>query len=571
MLNKFTIPYFITIFFAFSCSEIDKKSEPKNIVKGNAKYGGVFSLNEVEEYKTLYPLSMTDAASTKIGNSIFQGLVTFSSDNLEILPCLAENWVLTNNGTLYTFKLRKNVFFHNDKCFPDGKGRELKAKDIKYCLDRLCEKSVLNSSSFLVLDRIKGATEYNNSVNDKTGGVSGIKVIDDYTISIELAYPFNSFLQLMALQIGWIYPKEAIEKYGDEIIKHPVGTGAFIIKNNKQGEILILQKNTNYWEFDKLGNKLPYLDAIKYTFVKEKSEEFAQFVNGNLDLEFGIPNEEVDSIKKLSAIDKENLPYLIQEIPSFTVEYFTFQHQSEIFDDVKVRKAFNHAVDKDFIVNNILRGLGVPLDHGIIPPTIAGYPYEKINGLLYDPKLAKQYLAEAGFPGGKNFPVLTLQLNYGGASNLQVAEALQKMLQDNLGVNIELTLLPITQHYERVENGKALFWRDGWVADYSDPENFLQLFYGKFVPENLSEASVYNTSRYKSALFDAVYEKALKETDVKKRMDYYREAAQIITDDAAVIPVFCKKSIRLLNKRVQNLPLNSMEIRDFSKVYFLEK
>ena len=144
------------------------------------------------------------------------------------------------------------------------------------------------------------------------------------------------------------------------------------------------------------------------------------------------------------------------------------------------------------------------------------------------------------------------------------------MLQENLGVNIELTLLPLTQHYQRVESGKAVFWIDGWTADYPDPENFLQLFYGKFVPETMDEYSLYNTSRYQSPVFDSLYEKATNESDSKLRMELFGQAAQVLEDDAVVIPILCRKSIRLLNKKVMNLPLNYMEVRDFSKVYFKE-
>lgn len=242
---------------------------------------------------------------------------------------------------------------------------------------------------------------------------------------------------------------------------------------------------------------------------------------------------------------------------------------SNVFEDINVRKAFNHAIDRKKIVDFALNGLGVPAEHGIVPPSFENYPIENVKGYEFSIQKAQQYLAKAGFPGGDGFPRLTLSLNSGGGTaNLLVAEAVQKMLSENLGIYLDLSITGRAQHFERVESGKAQFWKDAWLADYYDPENFLCLFYGKLVPDDTAESSYYNSTRYKNDDFDKLYAKAIKEGDDSKRMDLYCKADQKILDDAVIIPLYYDKTVRLLQLYVKNFPVNSMEVRDLGSVYF---
>jgi oligopeptide transport system substrate-binding protein len=557
--------------FLYACNQpVKNPQQPPKTGKGGVQYGGVFSVNEVEDFRSLYPLNITDVTSHRIANQVYEGLLKLNSTTLEITPSIASEWSISEDARTYTFKIRENILFQENECFEDGKGRKLTARDVKYCLDRLCESSPTNVMASFFLDKVTGANEhFALSEKGKTTpeGVSGIKIIDDYTIQIELIYPFSSFLKILTMPACWIYPKEAVELYGDEMRIRGVGTGPFKIKTVKEGEVVVLERNNNYWRADSLGNVLPYLDAVKYTFIKEKRTELMEFMKGNLDMVYELPTEDLHEIEQ-KIENGEDTRYNLQSTTSMMIEYYGFQHQSDVFNNINVRKAFNYAIDREQIVNFALQGKGTPAYHGIVPPSFIDYKTNEIVGYSYDADKARHFMALAGYPEGKGFPVLTLQLNYGGSVNVQVAEVIQKMLEETLNISVELTLIPRAQHFERVETGKALFWRDGWVADYADPENFLNLLYGELVPEDLSDKSYINSLRYKSAEFDKAFEAGLREIDPVKRIKLLMKADQIAIDDAAIIPLYYGESVRLIQKHVNNFPINPMEYRDFSDVHF---
>lgn len=206
-----------------------------------------------------------------------------------------------------------------------------------------------------------------------------------------------------------------------------------------------------------------------------------------------------------------------------------------------------------------------------MPPSFPNYSSSSIKGYKFDPQKARTLLAEAGYPNGKGFPVdISLLLNSGGERNIEVAEAIQKMLADNLSISIKLNVLPFPQKLNLENNGQAQFWKSGWVADYPDPQTFLDIFYGKLVPDVTSPSPV-NSGRYKSALFDSLYEAALKESDMQKRFKLFEKADQVAIDDAAYMPVYYDNASYLTKKNVANLQFNSLEYLDFSTVYFTKK
>lgn len=573
MMKLTGIVFFVLCVALISCKSDGGEVEHRPVIgKGGVQYGGVFSVNEIEDFRSLYPLNIVDVTGHRIANQVYEGLVKLNQESLELTGGIAESWEISEDGMTYTFKLRPDVKFHNDACFENGKGRVVTANDVKYSLDRLCEASSTNvTPTSYFQDHVIGGNEYyKKSVEGKQpdSGVKGVKVIDAQTVKIELKHPFPSMMKILTLPACWVYPPEAVSEYGDEMRVHAVGTGPFKVKTVKEGEVVVLERNHDYWAQDEHGNQLPYLDAIKYTFIKEKSTELAEFKKGNLDMVFDLPTEEVVRIKEgLQNGSKQD--YQFQSVPSMIIQYYGFQHQSDIFGDINVRKAFNYAVDRQQIVKYALQGKGYPAENGIVPPSFKDYNTSAVKGYHHDPDLARTYLSKAGYPSGEGFPVLTLQLNYGGSVNVQVAEIIQKMLEETLNITIELTLVPRSQHFERVETGKALFWRDGWSADYADPENFLNLFYGQLVPENLSDKSYVNSVRYQNPEFDRVFEAALREIDESKRIQLFQKADQIAMDDAAVIPLYYEESIRLLQTDVANFPINPMEYRDFSSVRFV--
>ncbi len=575
-MKKVIYSLLVSVILASCGNDSGSSSETKK-AKGNVYYGGVFRMNEVEDFRNLYPLSVTEVTSDRITKQIYEGLIKQSQDELTILPSLAEQLEFNSDATVWTFFIRKGVKFQDDACFPDGKGREVTAKDFKYCFDLLCTASPNNQHfNATFKDRVLGANEYYQSTIDKkplAGGVAGIKIINDNTIQITLSKPFSGFLNILSTPGCWVFPKEAVEKYGADMRTKCVGTGPFQVKSVKEGETVVLERNPNYWDMDEFGNQLPYLDALKFSFIKEKKSEFMEFKRGNLDMIFRLPVEMIsDILGELDHAKETNAPFEMQVVPAMSIYYYGFQHQSEAFKKKDVRLAFNYAIDREKIVNNILQGEGIPGIYGIVPPSFAGYENNKLKGYSLNVDKARKYMAAAGYPNGKGFPKITLQTNSGGANrNLQISEAIQKMLKENLNVDVDINILPFAEHLEQLESGKALFWRSGWIADYPDPETFLTLLYGKNVPANVSEKSYLNTVRYKSDKFDTLFTQAMHELDDRKRMDLYLEADQTAINDGAIMPVFYDENYRLLKPNVKNFPANAMEYRDMTRVYLEPK
>lgn len=575
-----TIYMRIAVLFCFislliSCNNgSGNKLELKKAENGDVYYGGTFKINEEEYFKSLNPLNITEVTGHRIINQIYEGLVVFNQKDLSIEPSIAESWTVSEDGKVYTFKLRENVFFHDDECFPGGKGRKVTVQDFKYCLDRLCFYNPAENQGFWIFkDIVEGANEYNELTKNNpnaSGEVSGVKVIDDYTLEIKLTQPFSIFLSRLALSFAQLYPKEAVEKYGSEMRVHCVGTGPYKIKRIVDNQLVFLEKNPNYWGKDAFGNQLPYLDYIKFTFIKEKKAELTAFTKGELDFLYRLPLEMKEEVVD---IDDNLKPaysnFQLQYMPSMTIQYYGLLHPGKIFNNKKTRQALCYAIDREKLVKYTVKGSGYAAVHGFVPPGTGSFPYEQVKGYTYQPEKAQQLLAEAGFPKGKGFPKLTLQINSGGGRNEQVAEAIQKMLQEVLNIEVELLTVPWPQHTEAIESAKADFWRLGWIADYPEAENFLNLFHSKWVPDDINVKTYINSFRYKSKTFDEYFDKALAATDETERNQWYVKADQTAVDDAVAIPLFYDKDYRLLQPNVRNFPQNGMEYRNLRDVYFV--
>ena len=540
---------------------------------GDAYYGGTFKYNETEYIKTLYPLNITEVTGHRIITNIYEGLVSFVQKDLSIEPCLAENWDILDNGTRYIFHLREGVKFHDDPCFPDGKGREVTAHDFKYCLDRAAFYDPANNQGYkFIVDIIKGAQDYFELTKDgraDANGVGGVTVLDDYTIQIELIQPASIFLSRMGLPFAQVYPKEAYDAYGSDMRIKTVGTGPFKLKRLKEDQMIFLERNDNYWGKDEAGNQLPYLDNIKVTFIKEHKTQLEQFMKDELDMVYRLPSEDRDQIVDINDnLLGQYVQYQFQSAPSMAIQYYGFLHADPVFGDKRVRQAFCYAIDRKKITDFTLKGSAAPAVFGIVPPGTGTYDATKVKGYDLNAEKAQTLMAEAGYPKGEGFPKTTLQINSGGERNENVAEAVQKMLEDNLGINVEIVTVPWAQHTEAVENANVKFWRLGWIADYPDPENFLNLFHGKWYEPDLSVESYINSFRYKNPEYDLNFDAALATSDLIERNKYYQRADQIAIDDAVVLPLYYDKDDRLLQADVRQLYQNAMEYRNFKDVYF---
>ena len=206
--------YFLAASFLISCGNDDHNGKKERKAMGPVHVGGVFRMNEVDDFKNLYPLNVQEEYSYHVASQVYEGLVKLDQKTLNVLPCLADKYEINEDATKFTFHIRDKVRFHDDPCFADGKGREVKAADFKWCFDKLCEYSSNNQMFPITFKgRVVGADEYFQSTVDKkplAGGVSGVRVIDEHTIEITLKQSFAGFLNILITPGCWLYPKEAL-------------------------------------------------------------------------------------------------------------------------------------------------------------------------------------------------------------------------------------------------------------------------------------------------------------------------------------------------------------------------
>jgi oligopeptide transport system substrate-binding protein len=580
----FTLVSLMIVWGMTSCEPTEKTKEGNPIglteakghyLEGDKKYkiwyGGIFRINEVENFKNLYPHSLTDAISSHIGSQIYQGFFRLNQKTLKVEKCLAEDYTVNEDATVWTMTLRDGVYFHDDACFEGGKGRKVTVDDFKYCFDKLCESYPDNKLYELFQDRVVGAKEYFASTQSGSpleGGVSGVKVIGN-SIEITLSSPFAAFDKVLSHSACWVFPKEAWDKYGSDMRRNCVGTGAFKVDVIKEGVQVRLVRNEKYWESDEHGNQLPYINIIKTTFTQDKKTELSSFQSGKLDMVWKLPVEEMSSVLGTlkEAQNGENTEFQYQQKRGMSTQFYCFLHTSELFSDVRVRKAFNLAINREDLVKYTLQGEGEPGIHGFVPD-FGAYDNKTIKGFGFDPEQARELMAESGHTDGKGLENITLYINEGGSTNILLAEAIQNQLRENIGVKINIEPLQMPIHIQKFQTGQEDFWRIAWVADYPDPENFLKLFYGKNVPTDPTAESFPNFSRYTNPEFDAMFERALAEVDDKTRDELFHSCDSLLIADAAFMPIYYDEYIRLLKLNVRAFPQNAMEYRDLSRVFF---
>lgn len=568
--------------WVFSACGDSKKENGKEGTgaQGGVYLGGILRLNEVDNVKSLLPVAINEITSYHVASQVYEGLVKYNQADLTVLPALARSWELSADFMEYTFHIRQNVKFHKDACFADSTGRIVTAMDVKYCFENLCSKSINNSQYDVTFkDRVEGANDF--FAQSKSGQIrnfTGVTVVDDSTIKIRLVQPDANFLNILTMPGCYIYPKEAVAAYGAEMRVKTVGTGPFYIETFKEGITIIMKKNPDYWGMDKNGNQLPYLDGIKWSFIMDKKTEVMEFRRGNLDMIYRIPVEMFHEIfGEMQDSKKRNIDFDIYSSPALRTDYYGFNMQTNPFFSIKeIRQAFNLAIDRHKIADYTIRGEGRSADYGIVPYTEVfeknGYDYKSLKGFKYDPDSARKLLSIAGYADGKGLPEFNLEINSGGGDrNILVAVVIQKMLKENLGVNVNMNVVTWPEHIENVQSGKNDFFRYAWISDYPDPESFLTLFYGKHVPQNYEEKSYVNFGRFKNKTFDSLFVAARSEPDQKKRYKLFSKAEQIILDEAAFIPLFYDENFRLEQKNVRNLPENLLNYMDMSATYLIPK
>ncbi|MBW7867085.1 MAG: ABC transporter substrate-binding protein [Brumimicrobium sp.] len=562
-MTRKIILFTLTALLLLSCDTTGDKNIVK--AKGGVRYGGTFRFMSSEKVTNLFPLETTNIYANRVASQIFEGLLKIDPASTDLVPSIAKEYSINDNATEFTFILRDDVFFQDDACFTNGKGRKVTASDFKYSLEFACSNNPMNQMSHLLIDKIKGAKEF---YDGKSKNVEGIVVKDDYTLVIQLESAFSGFGKVLSHVGLSVFPKEAVDKYGDQIRIHPVGTGAFKLDKMDDTQI-VLVKNNHYYKKDEFGNPLPFLDNIVMTYSQNKTDELLSFRAEKIDLVLDIPVEEVKNVlgSLTEAKDGKNVKHIVDSKTSMSLTYYGFANESKEFSDIRVRKAFNYAIDRQTIIESWLEGEGWPITNGFVPK-IEGYPYENVKGFDFNIAKAKQLMSEAGYPDGRGFPTITLYVNaLEGSAEDKLANAVKKSLKENLNVNIDIKLVSIDDREKAIAEGTAIFWRAGWIADYPSPSNFLSLFYSKNISEH---NTTINPFKYKNETFDKYYEEALQEPNREERMKLFVKCDQIIIDDAVVMPILIKDYITMVNLRVRKFVTNEIETLDFSSIYIKE-
>ena len=392
--------------------------------KHSDKSGGTFVMVENIEIGSLYPISVTNQVEALVVAQIHESLLRLDAKTLEVLPGLAQKWETSADGKKITFHLTKGAHFQDDKCYAEGKGPEITSKDILFSLTNICTNTNDNYQfNTLLKGRLAGAEDF---FDKKTSAISGIKIIDDYTFSLELVNPSLSFLKLLANPAAAIISETAFKTYGNNL---KTGAGPFMYDATSNKDKIVLLKNPNYFLKDSSGYTLPYLDTVVVLVAPSIEDGLSMFENQQIDLINTLPSVRVKDVveKNIKEFISHPPKSLLQREPEMLSQFYIFNTKQKPFDNAKVRQAINYAIDREKLVDNVLQGqaIGAAI-HGITPNTFTGYDIKKINGYTLDIEKAKKLLSEAGFPNGKGFPEVRLLVNSGNSRNSSVGVELQK-------------------------------------------------------------------------------------------------------------------------------------------------
>ena len=486
-----------------------------------------------QEPVTLDPALAGDANSAEMINKIFNGLVSLD-ENMEVVPDLAESWEVSEDGTVYTFHLRDGIKFQD--------GRPITAQDFKYTIERATDPRTGSRVASTYMQDIVGAMD---KLTGKATEVKGVEVVDDRTIRITTNEPRAYFLPKLTYHTFSVLDRNNVEEGGPTWWLNPNGSGPFKLDSMNKDEI-VLRANENYvWG-------PPPIETIHFTL--RGGSPMTMYEQGELDAVIVPPmhiEQVLDSANSLS----EDLVV----VPSLDVWYLAFDTEQEPFNDVKVRQAFAHATNKEGIAKVLLQKTVIPAV-GILPPGMPGYS-EELEGLAYAPELARKSLAESSYEEAFKLPPIVFGTSGIGDTD-PLAAALIEMYADTLGVDIELHQVSWDAFQQDLYDNVFQMFMLGWVADYPDPENFLDIqFYSN---------SEQNHSRYDNPKVDALLEEARRELDHEKRMELYRRAEEIIVNESPWIPIYHGINYVLVKPYVEGLTISPQGEYHLNDAHFLD-
>ena len=605
----------------FSCGS--KNSDNENLK--------IFKYNESAGILTLDPIYAKDLPHIWACNQIFNGLVAFD-DEMNVVPAIAKSWNISDDGMTYTFILRDDVYFHEDECFVKttrlqdhkttrsllvdslscglvdfNKTRRVVAQDFVYSFNRVLDRKLNSSGSWIFanVENSRDVTPVASKLPTDNGQQSleyALTAVNDTILEIKLTQPFPAFLGILSMTYASVVPQEAVEYYGTEFGRHPVGTGPFKFQYWKEGVKLVFRKNPIYFEFEKTTRpqdhkttsdslvdslscchvgftRLPYLDAISISFLIDKQVAFMEFIKGKFHFMSGIDARYKDELLTRDGQLRDEYQdeiYLIRE-PYLNTEYLAFflGDDDTLGKDrsLALRQAVSYSIDREKMLRYLRNGIGTPGNQGIIPAGLPGFKdykttrlqdYKLVDSLScglvdfnigypYNPKKAEQLLNDNDLVGYE------LKL-YTTQDYIDIAKFVQSALTE-VGLNCKVEEMMPAALREKRANGNLPFFRSSWVADYPDAENYLSLFTtNNFTPQGP------NYTHYSNEKFDALYQKSLTCNDLQERAKIYHEMDSLMMAEAPVVILFYDEVLRFVNKNVEGLGSNPTNMLNLKRV-----
>ena len=485
---------------------------------------------------TLDPHLSGDTTSAGVVVEIYSGLVALNTD-LQLVPDIADRWEISDDGETYTFHIRENARFHD--------GKPITASDFKWSLERAASPDTASPVADTYLSDIIGVDDV---LEGRTTDISGVRVIDDRTLQIEIDAPKAYFLAKMTYPTAYVLDRENVEAGGKSWTDAPNGSGPFRLAEYRVGEVIVLERNENFYL------EPPHLDSVIMNLAGGQS--MAMYENDEIDIT-GVGLFELDRVlDPAEPLNKE----LVIAPPSFTTFYIGFNASEPPFDDPKFRQALTHAVDKDLIANEVLSTLVTPA-YGVLPPGFPGYNADLV-GLQFDPDLARELLSESKYADADTRPRIVVTVpGTGGSIGLDM-EVVIEMWRQELGVEVEIQQVEWATYLQDLNANKfQAFGGSGWQADYPDPQDFLDILF--------HTDSKQNHTSYSNPELDAILEQARTEPDVERRVELYHLAEDLIVQDAPLLPLwYTGEQYVLIKGHIEDYRLTPMTIPKLRHVKF---
>jgi oligopeptide transport system substrate-binding protein len=471
---------------------------------------------------TLDPATAADASSAMYIFQIFSGLVRLDQ-NLKIAPDIASSWDESADGKTYTFHLRQDVKFQD--------GRAVTAADFKYSWERALNPATQSLTAGTYLNDIVGASDI---LTGKSTQLSGVKVLDNYTLQVTLNTPVAYFLEKMAYPTSFVVDKANVQS-GSTWWQHPNGTGPFKLQTWQIDQKLVLQRNGNYY-----GDKARLNQVSFQLFNGDPMQLYQQ---GSIDVAYVAPAYMGLVTDQSNPISKE-----LQVSPELSLYYIGFDTSKPPFDDVKVRQAFSYAVDKTKLISLAAENV-VNVANGILPPGMPGYN-ASLQGLTYDPQKASSLIASSKYPDLSKLPPLVLTTAGWGNDISGILGGAIGDWKNNLGADVTVRQLEPQDFLYAISQEKDNMFDQGWIADYPDPQDFLDLLFHTGAQNNVGD--------YSNPQVDSILDQASVEQDSTKRLQMYQTAEQMIVQDAPVLPLYFGRNYVVVKPYVKGYELSPL-------------